>query len=457
MRIRSKLALSIFVCFFLSLLFSASVFAACYCFDATVTCSECSGVTGACYWYGEDYNNQEIHGVGIIGLTQSNSGNINPVKSYYTASGSCKNEKFLSTGNFSGQSCAVVTYACCEGSGDKKSTSGVWDESEEQCIECESTTKEQEIYGDTTDLYVGYQSCSEGICSTFSSSGLSGNYDCESACGADPGCDEKSTGSWGNIGDVNSACGDEPEAWKCDSFCNYLSKDCDKQDVCSGTCNPSSGDIEEKDYWADSNLECDFDWDAVIENCSYTATDGDNGKYATSASSCIEERLCSSGQITCPSTPYDDECTSSTQLTEYYVVDSTECRSTVYDCSDVEITATNEISKDYSTTKSCIHGSGATCNSIPDGDAFEVFEYQSSGVSEGCVDSSDCPGGSGCMFREAYAVDTDDACPGKDKCVNELVDPDTTSHTCGACGLHWNVGGLSSLDPEKCCGADSGE
>ena len=76
---------------------------------------------------------------------------------------------------------------------------GKWDASNKQCVKC-SGNKKTHKYGDTTTL--SYVTCFE----TISPSGDIPDV-CESACGADPDCDEKNTGDSCDTGKTcNSTC-----------------------------------------------------------------------------------------------------------------------------------------------------------------------------------------------------------------------------------------------------------
>jgi len=104
---------------------------------------------------------------------------------------------------------------------------------------------------------------------------------------------------------------------------------------------------------------------------------------------------------------------------------------------------------DPSTTGNCTGGVGASCSTN------RCTTADRSDITEGCVDSGDCPGGADCVFKEAYSFDTIDGCSGEDGCTSKTYDPDTNSNTCEACGLDWNIGG--EVDPTECCGDDTGE
>ncbi|MFB6076258.1 MAG: LamG-like jellyroll fold domain-containing protein, partial [Candidatus Aenigmatarchaeota archaeon] len=305
-----------------------------------------------------------------------------------------------------------------------------WDESAGTCVECDPSSHQQATGGFTL---------TEG-----SKSGV----ECESGCGADVNCDERAANTVQNYGDDPTGCGDDPTANKCDGTCTYSTNDCDSQDICAGTCNTDTGDITEKDYWVASDFTCDWDWDAVVEDCTDDASEDDGGDVPETAGTCTDNELCSDGQTSCPSTDNPDNCDSTTQLTEYYV-SGTDCTSKTYDCNDFEVAASGDTSDDPTTTGTCTGGTGAECSS----NTFTTTSQ--SDVTEGCIDSNDCPGGANCVFREGYATDSDDACSGNDQCSSKNYDPDTNSNTCNSCSLDWLSSGTGTNSP--CCGDDSGE
>ncbi len=60
---------------------------------------------------------------------------------------------------------------------------GVWDSWESKCVGCDQYHREIKIYGDNS---------SADYCHRNDGTGISGDWQCESACGANPKCDEKS-------------------------------------------------------------------------------------------------------------------------------------------------------------------------------------------------------------------------------------------------------------------------
>ncbi len=174
--------------------------------------------------------------------------------------------------------------------------------------------------------------------------------------------------------------------------------------------------------------------------------DTDDGDDPDTKGTVTDYTGCSSGS--CSSSTYTDYCEDATHLVEYYP-DGSGYGSKDYYCSDFEVAATGDTADDPTTTSSCTGGTGAGCS---DG-AFTTSSGSS--CTEGCVDSGACPGGANCVFKECYAVDSNDGCPGKDTCTSKTYDPDTNSNTCSAClgSGHWNLGG----DITTCCGDDNGE
>lgn len=138
-----------------------------------------------------------VEKVGIIGTIEETSDSTGFICAVdcEDASGKCSSNSFP-TGN-NGQSCIAVDrcqpfpFVCnwCV-------KTGVWDASDPDsgdrpaCVSCNGEI-EQWVRGDTSNIYAG--------CSSFPSGcnyeGNSGDGDCESACGADPECDEATYGS----------------------------------------------------------------------------------------------------------------------------------------------------------------------------------------------------------------------------------------------------------------------
>ncbi len=234
-----------------------------------------------------------------------------------------------------------------------------------------------------------------------------------------------------------SGCSSSPSD---DTCCNQAS-DC----VYSGTC------YSQGNYCSPWNSNavgsCSAGSWSLVEDCLTKASvDSDGGDVPLTAGTCTDYTGCSAGS--CTSSAYDDVCTSTTQLTEYYASGAS-CPSRTYTCPDIEVVATgNDTNDDPATTGVCTGGTGAGCPS----DRFSTTPGSSG--TEGCMDSNACPGGAGCMFREYYADDSADSCPGLDTCTQKTYDPDTNPNTCGAClgGGRYNIGGIAN-----CCGDDSNE
>jgi len=122
------------------------------------------------------------------------------------SSGKCACNKFLAGTN--GQTC-IAKDRCWSWTCSDFSKSGVWDASESKCVTCSNYTENRNL-GDTSNVYAG---CG-------SEDGNAGDGQCESACGASSGCDERPA----------DYCG-ESAGTKCNSNCQLVNTCGD------GTCN----------------------------------------------------------------------------------------------------------------------------------------------------------------------------------------------------------------------------
>ncbi|MHA1632796.1 MAG: hypothetical protein ACTSXC_08340, partial [Candidatus Freyarchaeota archaeon] len=288
-----------------------------------------------------------------------------------------------------------------------------------------------------------------------------GNYRCQLTCDGNGNCDYATNCVLCNAGCVNECV----DAQGC-SGGSCVTANCAAGDYCdpsqakciSGLCDSgwfccsSTGDngcATAGDYrcqlTCDGNGNCDYATNC--ENCATkTSTDSDGGDVPETQGSVTDYTGCSNS--VCTGNAYTDFCVDPTHLVEYYP-DGTGYEYNHYYCSDFEVAATGDTADDPTTTGSCTGGTRAGCS----GGAFTTGSGSS--CTEGCVDPSACPGGANCVFKECYAVDSNDGCPGKDTCTSKTYDPDTNSNTCSAClgSGHWNLGG----DITTCCGDDNSE
>jgi len=207
------------------------------------------------------------------------------------------------TGGFDGRTCTAhdqkFVFLGCEDC----SKSGKWDYSDSQCVECLGE-KENRILGNTSS--VG-DVCNDNF--------PAGDGQCESACGADDGCDEFSPGQQGNCS----------SSQRCDSNCQcvtvcecstssdcvplaYCSGDYLKDDSCTDGCNCSgsydcnesnrcdegSGDDAKKyrDYYCSTigNDHCDYNLICKENDCG---AECDSDSDCPSGSTCQSDCTCS--------------------------------------------------------------------------------------------------------------------------------------------------------------------
>jgi len=225
---------------------------------------------------------------------------------------------------------------------------------------------------------------------------------------------------------------------------------CDVYDDCSKKyCLDTSHAADTFDCYVvggGKSCTCDCKW-LNVEDCLAKPSVDSDGDNPAVAGTCGDYTACWGG--TCDYGTYSESCDSSTVFKEYVTSsDGTMCIIKPYFCTDFEVLATDNDGDNPALTGTCTGGEGATCS----GSAFSTTQNPN-GI-EGCVDSSACPGGANCKFREYVAGDSDDACPGLDACVEKLYDSDTNSNTCNSCVPGgWGTWGGT----QKCCGDDANE
>ena len=184
-------------------------------------------------------------------------------------------DNWLSTDLFypsDGEDCIVKWGTICAGA-----YTGKWDWSEAKCVSCSDSIEQEHYYCE--GIY-GYNEA--------------GDSECESACGADPQCDEESPGAtlsdscWGDKLEVNR---------KCDNNCKYSSttytcdsSHCGEEHDCGGQtyyCVLINGEWQWSTTWP-NNFCC------IDDDCA--AEDNKVGK------------CCSPDGTGCPDGPYDYRC-----------------------------------------------------------------------------------------------------------------------------------------------------
>ena len=124
------------------------------------------------------------------------------------SNGDCSQDVFPQ-GNHNGQSCAAKDrcYKIFQGCDTPSfSKSGVWDESESKCVTCDGNL-ENRILGYTQKGKCADGDLNYGVCAHCGNQeGDVGNNQCESACGADPACDEKDNGDSCGAGKICEDC-----------------------------------------------------------------------------------------------------------------------------------------------------------------------------------------------------------------------------------------------------------
>ncbi|MCK5022897.1 MAG: hypothetical protein KAS04_01855 [Candidatus Aenigmarchaeota archaeon] len=306
-------------------------------------------------------------------------------------------------------------------------------------------------------------SCTRGTdCYPYTCSGGSCTSTCSTLadCDSDNDCGSRCLGNPGRVqprGCSNDCeCFDEGAAY---CVYNVCGANCASNANCGSDGNYCSaiGEIlENRNYYCQTTSSCTCTHTVVSsENCmtkdSYDNDDGGDNPSIVGVCHDYTECLIS----TCYSgASYRDRCTTTTSLTEYYADDES-CSSKPYNCGNFENLATGNIGNDNTVTTPgvCTHGNGAGCAN----DIFTTSAGTGGGLSEGCISQSACPGGANCVYREVYAFDSNDACPGRESCGSTNYDPDTILNTCRACigSGKWNLGGDEPYG--NCCGDDGGE
>ncbi len=128
-------------------------------------------------------------------------------------------------------------------------------------------------------------------------------------------------------GGNNPGCGDDPASEYHDYYCKDAkcehnvtqTKDCDANDICTGICNPSTGNIEKLDYYVKTNSSvCESEWAGVVQTCYDECSDSDEGLNYTTKGTVTDEDRCSGSETSCPVSTYTDYCKDSQTLVEYY-------------------------------------------------------------------------------------------------------------------------------------------
>lgn len=270
----------------------------------------------------------------------------------------------------------------------------------------------------------------------------------------------KSCNNWDNwYGGGNTAgCGSDPDSYWQDYYvgensnnCYYTTNctgtnpvNCDSSDNCSPYCNGNIA-VSYKDYYIIQNTD-NCTYQESSEDCSTkNSTDSDGGNIPLIFGQCIDYTTCSTG--VCTGNQYDDTCTSSIALTEYFNSGAS-YSSQGYTCGNHEVEASDTHGDDPTYTESCTGGTGAGCS----GGKFNITSGNSgTDYCEGTCGT----GADSCYFVEYYPADSDDACSGSDTCTSKTYNADTEQNTCNECkGTgYWNIGG----DVSNCCGDDSSE
>jgi len=192
----------------------------------------------SCDW--KDYN--DVEQLCIIGSVTKNEWDLGNDEFCEDYLGACGAGKCKDTTNFDKNFCRVKdkykdNLGFCSNHWERQ---GIWLIDEKACVECDPITHEEIILADISDIYVG-----KGFDYSI--------YDgCESACGADPECDEQLPNSNVNLDE------DGEDDGFCDNNCKWTPtssiEDCT-------TDEDEDGDNEENtldgmNRCADSNCEC---------------------------------------------------------------------------------------------------------------------------------------------------------------------------------------------------------
>jgi hypothetical protein len=286
-------------------------------------------------------------------------------------------------------------------------------------------------------LNCAYQGCS-----------IIGQYTIGYGCNADGTAFESTSANayYCNCITGTSICGTNPDEsiYICNNMGSWVQNiNCDSTDgwVCSGT------QRQYMDYSCDAAV-C-FSEVTSTENCATKLSTDIDGNNPAIAGSCNDYSTCLSGACPITGNP-SDTCTSTTQLTEYYA-SGVSCLSTIYNCGNIEVPATDsDGGNNPAANGNCIAGMGATCN------AGAYPQIPGSSGADDCGGAGACgTGPNSCLYREYYVMDSEDACAGADTCNSTTYDADTNSNTCTTCSQAWAIGGETAAI--NCCGDDSSE
>jgi len=188
-------------------------------------CGYCGSDSSTCRYTRQTDLNTESVSANRLGLINS-PGYISCPNSWHNASGgscveignSCKQDAFPSGTHTNGQSCtAIDSYFSLTSGCNYGSATGVWDANNAKCVTC-SGAKENNVLGDAGDIYFTYNTNN-------TKSYGSGDGKCESACGADAACDERSPGDACGTGTCSTNCTCVPPCTSggcCDTSTNTL-------------------------------------------------------------------------------------------------------------------------------------------------------------------------------------------------------------------------------------------
>ena len=274
-----------------------------------------------------------------------------------------------------------------------------------------------------------------------------------------------SSGYWnlGGEGDgATACCGDDSGEYKVTRVCNAGS---------GSGCSSSTSD--DACCAASSSSECVYNsvcynngWSGIspwsttlwatcsngqwIESCSsMPSDDSDTGDVPQTYGS-VKDYTTRSG-TSCQYSTYNDVCSSTTQLTEYYN-NVASYSSKTYTCTSTnprEVLASDLDGDNPAVVGTCTGGKGASCLS----NAFTQTDGASG--TDSCTTGTCGTGTNSCQYQEYIASDSSDNCPGLDTCTVKLYDADSNSNTCTTCLQSWSIGG--EVAGSACCGDDSGE
>lgn len=191
-----------------------------------------------CRFHNWTYGYPSSERLGIIGSIDWGTGE--PVSFCGDAGGKCQFPGFPN--GYDGQSCTAKDMCglfCSE-----FSANGNWDANQSKCVTC-SGAKENRVLGDTGNVYAG---CG-------SETGNPGNGLCESACGANAACDEKSADSY--TGGCSTAGTNLKRKDYCNASCVVIDKECSSSCGAGLSCDGKNpGDPCGTGGTCDSNCQC---------------------------------------------------------------------------------------------------------------------------------------------------------------------------------------------------------